>query len=169
MKLNQYWTKTTRSQSCNEVNVNLSLVSVRSEKKPGKGRPIKIYALAAPVDEIISYYEDKIYKKSQVTFSAIKKLKGNEQKYASSPPQSKKPSNMFSSIMAENSSGIRPLWIQITPDFYFLILLPGIFFARLTWGSHLEFRVIRILACISCFMVSIYYISQSLIFSKSNL
>ena len=44
----------------------------RSEKKPGKGRPIKIYSLAAPVDEIISYYEDKIYKESQATISAIK-------------------------------------------------------------------------------------------------
>lgn len=52
-----------------------SWVHVRSEKKPGKGRPIKIYSLAAPVDEIISYYEDKIYKESQATISAIKKLK----------------------------------------------------------------------------------------------
>ena len=48
---------------------------MRSEKKPGKGRPMKIYSLAAPVDEIISYYEDKIYKESQVTVSVIKKLK----------------------------------------------------------------------------------------------
>lgn len=54
---------------------NQSWVHVRSEKKPGKGRPIKIYSLAAPVDEIISYYEDKIYKESQATISAIKKLK----------------------------------------------------------------------------------------------
>ena len=54
---------------------NNSWVSVRSEKKPGKGRPTKIYSLAAPVDEIISYYEDKIYKESQATISVIKKLK----------------------------------------------------------------------------------------------
>ena len=54
---------------------NQSWVSVRSENKPGKGRPIKIYSLAAPVDEIISYYEDKIYNESQATISAIKKLK----------------------------------------------------------------------------------------------
>jgi predicted transcriptional regulator len=54
---------------------NQSWVSVRSEKKPGKGRPMKIYSLAAPVDEIISYYEDRIYKKSQATTLAIKKLK----------------------------------------------------------------------------------------------
>jgi len=54
---------------------NQSWVSVRSEKKHGKGRPTQIYALVAPVDEIISYYEDKIYKESQATISAIKKLK----------------------------------------------------------------------------------------------
>ena len=54
---------------------NQSWISVRSEKKPGKGRPIKIYALAAPVDEIISYYEDKIYKESQATILVIRKLK----------------------------------------------------------------------------------------------
>ena len=52
-----------------------SWINVRSEKKPGKGRPTKIYSLAAPVDEVISYYEDKIYKESQATISAIKKLK----------------------------------------------------------------------------------------------
>jgi predicted transcriptional regulator len=54
---------------------NLSLVSVRSEKKHGKGRPMKIYSLAAPVDEILSYYEDKINIESQETISVIQKLK----------------------------------------------------------------------------------------------
>jgi predicted transcriptional regulator len=54
---------------------NQSWVNIRSEKKPGKGRPVKIYSLMAPVDEIISYYEDQIYKKSQATVLAIKKLK----------------------------------------------------------------------------------------------
>jgi predicted transcriptional regulator len=39
---------------------NQSWVSTHSEKKPGKGRPMNIYSLAAPVDEIISYYEGKI-------------------------------------------------------------------------------------------------------------
>jgi predicted transcriptional regulator len=48
---------------------------MRSEKKPGKGRPIKIYSLSVSVDKIISHYEDKIYKESQATISAIKKLK----------------------------------------------------------------------------------------------
>ena len=54
---------------------NQSWVSVRLEKKSGKGRPMKIYSLSAPVDEIISYYEDKIDKESQATISVIKKLK----------------------------------------------------------------------------------------------
>jgi len=64
---------------------NQSWVIVRSEKKPGKGRPIKIYALSAPVDEIISYYEDKIYKESQATISAIKKLKVMSKKMLLAP------------------------------------------------------------------------------------
>ena len=54
---------------------NQSWVSVRLEKKSGKGRPTKIYSLAAQVDEIISYYEDRINKESQATISVIKKLK----------------------------------------------------------------------------------------------
>ena len=54
---------------------NQSWVSVRSEKKTGKGRPIKVFSLVAPVDEIIGFYEDKIYKESQATISTIKKLK----------------------------------------------------------------------------------------------
>jgi predicted transcriptional regulator len=54
---------------------NQSWVNVRSEKKPGKGRPVKIYSLLVPVDEIISYYEEQINKKSQATVLTIKKLK----------------------------------------------------------------------------------------------
>jgi len=54
---------------------NQSWINVRVVKNSGKGRPTKIYSLAAPVDEIISYYEDKIYKESQATISVIKKLK----------------------------------------------------------------------------------------------
>ena len=62
-----------------------SWISVRSKKKPGKGRPIKIYSLAAPVDAIISYYEDRIYKESQATISAIKKLKVMSKKVPLTP------------------------------------------------------------------------------------
>jgi predicted transcriptional regulator len=66
---------------------NQSWVSMRSEKNPGKGRPIKIYALVAPVDEIISYYENKIYKESQATISAIKKLKVMSKKVPLTPSE----------------------------------------------------------------------------------
>ena len=66
---------------------NQSWVSVRLEKKSGKGRPMKIYSLAAPVDEIISYYEDKIYKESQATISAIKKLKVMSKQVPLTPPK----------------------------------------------------------------------------------
>jgi predicted transcriptional regulator len=52
-----------------------SWISVRSERKSGKGRPVKIFSLMTSVDEIISFYEDKVYKKSQATILAIKKLK----------------------------------------------------------------------------------------------
>ncbi len=58
---------------------------MRSEKKSGKGRPMKIYSLAVPVDEIISYYEDKIYKESQATTSSIKKLKAMSKKVSFTP------------------------------------------------------------------------------------
>jgi predicted transcriptional regulator len=54
---------------------NNSWVSVRSKKKPGKGRPMNIYSLITPVDEIRNYYENKIYKNYRGTISAIKKLK----------------------------------------------------------------------------------------------
>ncbi len=64
-----------------------SWVSVRSEKKALKGRPMKIYSLAAPVDAIISYYEDQIYKESQATFSAIKKLKVMSKQVPLNPPK----------------------------------------------------------------------------------
>lgn len=52
-----------------------SWISMRSEKRPGKGRPMKIYSLVTSIDEVISYYEDKLYKESQATILAIKKLK----------------------------------------------------------------------------------------------
>ena len=52
-----------------------SWISVRTEKKSGKGRPTKVYSLIVQVEEIISHYEDKVYKESQATISVIKKLK----------------------------------------------------------------------------------------------
>ena len=66
---------------------NQSWISVRVVKNPGKGRPMKIYSLAAPVDEIISYYEDRIYKESQATISVIKKLKVMSKQVPHTPPK----------------------------------------------------------------------------------
>jgi len=53
----------------------------------GKGRPTKIYSLAVPIDEILNYYEDKIYKESQATISAIKKLKVMSKQVPLTPPK----------------------------------------------------------------------------------
>ena len=61
---------------------NNSWVSVRSEKKPGKGRPMNIYSLITPIDEIRSYYENKIYKKYRGTIFSNHEAEGNEQKGA---------------------------------------------------------------------------------------
>ena len=66
IQLVKYWMRLMSKQSW---------VSVRSEKQTGKGRPINIYSLVAPVDEILSYYENKIDKESQAIISIIKKLK----------------------------------------------------------------------------------------------
>ena len=52
-----------------------SWINVRTEKKSGKGRPMKVFSLLVHVDEIISYYEDKVYKESQETILAINKVK----------------------------------------------------------------------------------------------
>jgi predicted transcriptional regulator len=52
-----------------------SWINVRTAKKSGKGRPMKVFSLMVQVDEIISYYEDKVYKESQATISTVKKLK----------------------------------------------------------------------------------------------
>ena len=68
---------------------NQSWISVRSEKKHGKGRPTKIFSLAAPVDEILNYYEDKINKESQETIAAIKNLKVMSKQMPLTPPKIK--------------------------------------------------------------------------------
>ena len=58
----------------NKVHAHRSLVRVHS-KRTWERTSYKDLFSAAPVDEIISYYENKIYKESQATISAIKKLK----------------------------------------------------------------------------------------------
>ena len=44
-------------------------------KSSGKGRPLKIYALQATIDEIINYYEAEKAQESTQTMVAIQKLK----------------------------------------------------------------------------------------------
>lgn len=60
---------------------------MRVVNNSGKGRPTKIYSLAVPIDEILNYYEDKIFKESQATFSAIKKLKVMSKQVPLNPPK----------------------------------------------------------------------------------
>lgn len=44
-------------------------------KSSGKGRPLKIYALRAPIDEIINYYEAEKSREAARTSEAIQRLK----------------------------------------------------------------------------------------------
>ena len=50
-------------------------VDVHDKKTAGKGRPTKIYSLAAPVDKIVQHYENKILEETHLTMKAIDKLK----------------------------------------------------------------------------------------------
>ncbi|MBE0521237.1 MAG: ArsR family transcriptional regulator [Candidatus Methanoperedenaceae archaeon] len=53
----------------------LEWISEREEKKPGKGRPYKIYQLNTNIDTIIDYLENKMKKESQEKMENIKRLK----------------------------------------------------------------------------------------------
>lgn len=53
----------------------LEWISEREEKKPGKGRPYKIYQLNTSIDTIIDYLENKMKKESQEKMENIKRLK----------------------------------------------------------------------------------------------
>jgi predicted transcriptional regulator len=50
-------------------------VSERDVKKEGKGRPMKVYKLRVPIDEIIEYFEDKKKSESAQAMEAIQKLR----------------------------------------------------------------------------------------------
>jgi predicted transcriptional regulator len=52
-----------------------SWVNVRLEKKLGKGRPINIYSLVAPISVIMDYYEKEIQEEYQATVTAIEKVR----------------------------------------------------------------------------------------------
>jgi len=54
---------------------NLNWISEREEKKPGKGRPYKVYKLKTKTGNIIAFLEDQKKKESQIVMANIKKLK----------------------------------------------------------------------------------------------
>ena len=53
----------------------LDWITEREEKKPGKGRPYKIYQLKTSIDSIIDYLENETKKETQVKMDNIKRLK----------------------------------------------------------------------------------------------
>jgi predicted transcriptional regulator len=50
-------------------------ISEHEVKAPGKGRPQKIYALRATIEEIIEHYEAKKNQESAQTIEAVQRLK----------------------------------------------------------------------------------------------
>ena len=54
---------------------NMGWLSEHDVKSPGKGRPMKIYALRATIDEIIEHYEAEKTQESGRTIEAIQRLK----------------------------------------------------------------------------------------------
>jgi predicted transcriptional regulator len=54
---------------------NLNWISEREEKKPGKGRPYKVYKLKTKTGSIIAFLEEQKKRESQKIMANIKKLK----------------------------------------------------------------------------------------------
>jgi len=50
-------------------------VDVRQDKKPGKGRPYKLYKLKKPIEDIIEELEQKKLRESQEILESINRLK----------------------------------------------------------------------------------------------
>lgn len=53
----------------------LGWIGEREEKKPGKGRPYKIYQLKTSIEAIIEYMENQKKKESVAMMASIKRLK----------------------------------------------------------------------------------------------
>jgi predicted transcriptional regulator len=53
----------------------LGWIGEREEKKPGKGRPYKIYKLETKIESIIEHLESQKKKESQAMMASIKRLK----------------------------------------------------------------------------------------------
>jgi predicted transcriptional regulator len=54
---------------------SMGWLSEHEVKSPGKGRPMKIYALRATIEEIIEHYEAEKKQESAQTIEAIQRLK----------------------------------------------------------------------------------------------
>ena len=54
---------------------NNNWVEEREVKTEGKGRPMKIYTLSVPIEEIIKHYEDMKNSETARTMQAIQRLK----------------------------------------------------------------------------------------------
>ena len=54
---------------------NMGWISERDIKSPGKGRPTRIYALGATIEEIIQHYEEEKNNEAAETMQAIQRLK----------------------------------------------------------------------------------------------
>lgn len=50
-------------------------VEETNKQVSGKGRPTKIYSLAAPIEKIVAYYESKVREENEARLSIIEKLK----------------------------------------------------------------------------------------------
>ena len=54
---------------------NINWIEERDVKVGGKGRPMRIYKLDVPIEEIIKHYEDEKNNESARTMQAVKRLK----------------------------------------------------------------------------------------------
>jgi predicted transcriptional regulator len=50
-------------------------VSEKEVRRGGKGRPMKVYSLLTPIDEIITHFEEEKQQESAQTMESIQKLK----------------------------------------------------------------------------------------------
>ena len=50
-------------------------INEREVKGPGKGRPMRFYALRTPIEEIVKHYEEKARSESARSMGAIKRLR----------------------------------------------------------------------------------------------
>ena len=54
---------------------NINWIEERNVKVDGKGRPMKVYKLNVPIEEIIKHYEEEKNREAAKTMQAIQRLK----------------------------------------------------------------------------------------------